>query len=193
MEWGGSEVSKKIQNHISAVGVTIKNIKNATEKRSDDKPLKEQKIDFAALEAFKLTRTVVAKSLEAETKTNEIFSQVSLFVSMLKLFIEDKSFSFISGELVVASEGPPLPLAKLSSGEKQLLILFIEALLQRQRPYIFLADEPELSLHIAWQRRILTAVRSLNPNAQIVVATHSPEIAGKFKHCLLDMEDILHA
>ena len=75
--------------------------------------------------------------------------------------------------------------------EKQLLILFIEALLQRQRPFIFLADEPELSLHISWQRGILSAIRSINPNAQIVVATHSPEIAGKFRDCLMDMEDIL--
>ena len=92
----------------------------------------------------------------------------------------------------MTTEGP-LPLAKLSSSEKQLLILFIEALLQRQRPYIFLADEPELSLHIAWQRNIIAAIRSLNSNAQIVVATHSPEIAGKFKDCLLDMGEILHA
>jgi ABC-type lipoprotein export system ATPase subunit len=189
---GGSEVSKKIQHHISAVGVTIKNLKFAAEKIGDEPSPNYQDIDFAALEAFKLTRAVVAKSLEAEARTENIFSQVSLFLSTLKLFVEDKAFSFSGGELVVASEGQ-LPLAKLSSGEKQLLILFVEALLQRQRPYIFLADEPELSLHIAWQRKILSAIRALNPNAQIVVATHSPEIAGKFKHCLLDMEDILHA
>lgn len=189
---GGIEVSKKIQDHISAVGTTIKNIEIASEKKGDEKAIRELKIDFAALEAFKLTRAVVAKSLDAESRTNDIFSQVTLFISTLKSFISDKEFSFSGGELVVISEGS-VPLAKLSSGEKQLLILFIEALLQRQRPFIFLADEPELSLHIAWQRSILTAIRALNPNAQIVVATHSPEIAGKFKQCLLDMEDILHA
>ena len=189
---GGSDVTKRIQDHISAVGTTIKNLHLASEQKGKDLHNIDINIDFAALEAFKLTRTVVTKSLEAETRTDAIFSQVSLFLSTLKTFIADKEFSFSGGELVVASEGP-LPLAKLSSGEKQLLILFIEALLQRQRSFIFLADEPELSLHIAWQRNILTAIRALNPNAQIVVATHSPEIAGKFKHCLLDMEDILHA
>lgn len=188
----GSEVSKRIQDHIAAVGATIRNMQLATRKPIKDTEAPEPKIDFAALEAFKLTRTVVAKSLDAEVRTEAIFSQVTLFLQTLKSFITDKAFSFSGGELVVASEGP-LPLAKLSSGEKQLLILFIEALLQRQRPYIFLADEPELSLHIGWQRNIITAIRSLNPNAQIVVATHSPEIAGKFKHCLLDMEEILHA
>ena len=110
----------------------------------------------------------------------------------LRSFVPDKTFTFTLGELTVANEGS-IPLAKLSSGEKQLLILFIEALLQRQQPYIFLADEPELSLHISWQRNIVSAIRSLNPNAQIVVATHSPEIAGKYKNRILDMEDILHA
>jgi predicted ATPase len=188
---GGTEVAKKIQDHISAVGKTIKYIKAATSVKGKDQSSNDLKIDIAALEAFKLTRTVVAKSLDAETRTDAIFSQVSLFLATLKSFIADKTFSFNGGELIVASEGP-LPLVKLSSGEKQLLILFIEALLQRQRPFIFLADEPELSLHISWQRNILTAIRALNPNAQIVVATHSPEIAGKFKHCLLDMEAILH-
>lgn len=189
----GTEITKRIQNHIAAVGSTIKNIQLATSKSSNEvTELDASRIDFSALESFKLTRKVVEKSLQAETKTEAIFSQVNLFIETLKSFINDKSFSFGSGGLIVATEGP-LPLAKLSSGEKQLLILFIEALLQRQKPYIFLADEPELSLHIAWQRNIIAAIRSLNPNAQIVVATHSPEIAGKFKHCLLDMVEILNA
>ena len=188
----GTEVSKRIQDHIAAVGATIRNIQLSSGGKSKDSETLKLKVDFAALEAFKLTRTVVDKSLAAEERTNAIFSQVTLFLETLKRFITDKAFSFNGGELVVTTEGP-LPLAKLSSGEKQLLILFIEALLQRQRPYIFLADEPELSLHIAWQRNIIAAIRSLNSNAQIVVATHSPEIAGKFKDCLLDMGEILHA
>lgn len=186
----GPEISKRIQDHIAAVGLTIRNLR-LFGKGNNVAKAPEPRIDFSALEAFKLTRTVVKKSLQAEEKTEAIFKQVTAFLKTLKLFIADKSFSFSGGDLVVEMEGP-LPLAKLSSGEKQLLILLIEALLQRERPYIFLADEPELSLHIAWQRNIIAAIRSLNPNAQIVVATHSPEIAGKFKHCLLNMGEILH-
>jgi ABC-type lipoprotein export system ATPase subunit len=192
----GSEVSKKIQEHISSVTSTVRNLKllskkPGTEKETPKEHGKERKIDLAALEAFKLTQTVVEKSLAAEEKTKTIFSQVDLFIRTLKTFVEDKTFEFSSGELTVANGGA-IPLVKLSSGEKQLLILFIEALLQRERPVIFLADEPELSLHISWQRNIIAAIRSLNPNAQIIVATHSPEIAGKFHNCILDMEDILH-
>lgn len=84
----------------------------------------------------------------------------------------------------------PISLFKLSSGEKQLLILLIETLLQRKERCIFLADEPEISLHIEWQREIISSVLALNPNAQIIVATHSPEIAGKHKSKIIKMNDI---
>ena len=72
------------------------------------------------------------------------------------------------------------------------MILLIETILQREKPTIFLADEPELSLHISWQRKILSSVLAINPNAQIVVATHSPEIAGKFPTKLISMSEVLH-
>ena len=88
------------------------------------------------------------------------------------------------------SSGEEVSLFKLSSGEKQLLILLIEALLQRESNCIFLADEPEISLHIEWQREIISSVLSLNPNAQIIVATHSPEIAGKYKSKIKKMSEI---
>jgi len=190
---GGSDVAKKIQNHISAVGKAINNVHSLSNKNENNYSVTANfAVDFAALEASKLIDTVVAKSLSAEKRTKELFSQLDLFFSTLRSFITEKSFFFRDGELAIESK-EELPLSKLSSGEKQLLILFIEALLQRQRPYIFLADEPELSLHIAWQKNILTATRLINPNAQIVVATHSPEIAGKFRNCILDMENILHA
>lgn len=178
----GPEVSKQIHDHILAASTIAKNLKT----KAKDIP-----IDISALEAFRLTQTVVDKSLKAERDTDAIFSQVTLFIATLESFVPEKKFSFVAGELVVSAKGE-IKLSRLSSGEKQLLILFIESLLQRERPFVFLADEPELSLHISWQRKIITAIRSLNPNAQIIVATHSPEIAGKFRECILDMEDILH-
>ncbi|HFW6085601.1 TPA: AAA family ATPase, partial [Salmonella enterica subsp. enterica serovar Enteritidis] len=82
--------------------------------------------------------------------------------------------------------------SNLSSGEKQLLILFIETLLQQNKPFIYLTDEPELSLHIAWQRKIIPAIKQLNPNAQIIAATHSPEVASKYRNAIFDMEKLVH-
>ena len=94
--------------------------------------------------------------------------------------------------LVDGSKGEQvsIPVTSLSSGEKQLFILLTEVLLQRGMPYIFIADEPELSLHIEWQRLILKVLSELNENVQIVVATHSPEIASSFPDNVVNMSNI---
>ena len=83
-----------------------------------------------------------------------------------------------------------IPITSLSSGEKQLFILLSEALLQQASSHLFIADEPELSLHIEWQQMILQTLSELNPNAQIIVATHSPEIAGSFPSKVINMKNI---
>ena len=176
----GNDVSKKIQEHTTAVAKIVNQFKSGQ---------RDQPIDIRALDALRTTQNVVRMSLDAESKSDEIFKQANLFTEKLKEFATDKKFEFINGILKVKSpEG--ISISKLSSGEKQLLILFIETLLQREQPYIFLADEPELSLHIAWQRNIIKAIRELNPNAQVIVATHSPEIAGPHRNNILDIEDL---
>ena len=96
-----------------------------------------------------------------------------------------------SNELVISTKDKePLEITKLSSGEKQLLIILTEALLQNARPYVYIADEPELSLHVNWQETLVTSIRAINPKAQIFFATHSPEIVGPFQEKMFDMEDI---
>ena len=37
-------------------------------------------------------------------------------------------------------------------------------------------DEPEISLHVEWQQRLISLIRELNPNVQIVLTTHSPAL-----------------
>ena len=37
-------------------------------------------------------------------------------------------------------------------------------------------DEPEISLNIEWQKKIIQYIRELNPNVQVIIATHSPAI-----------------
>jgi predicted ATP-dependent endonuclease of OLD family len=64
----------------------------------------------------------------------------------------------------------------LSSGEKQMLVILLSALVQDGRPGALFMDEPEISLHIEWQQRLITLIRALNPNVQIILCTHSPAI-----------------
>ena len=81
------------------------------------------------------------------------------------------------GILVYSEAGKDIGLPSLSSGEKHVMTLFIEVLLSESNS--ILIDEPEISLHIDWQRRLTSAMHRLNPNAQIILTTHAPEIMAK--------------
>lgn len=79
----------------------------------------------------------------------------------------------------------------LSSGEKQLLVIMLTALVQESRPAVMFMDEPEISLHIEWQQRLITLVHTLNPKAQIILCTHSPAIImDGWLDAVTEIEDI---
>lgn len=81
-----------------------------------------------------------------------------------------------SNEILFSQYGETLQPYMLSSGEKQILVILLTALVQENRPGVMLMDEPEISLHIEWQQRLITLIRTLNPNTQIILCTHSPAI-----------------
>lgn len=66
----------------------------------------------------------------------------------------------------------------LSSGEQHELVLFYELLFKTEENALILIDEPELSLHVAWQVQFLkdlSAVTRLS-GFDVLMATHSPQI-----------------
>lgn len=174
-----TNISSKIQFHLNSVDSVIKKIKE----NSDG-------IDIKPLEALRKTRKVIELSLKANEKIIQVKKQINLFLEKLKEFMPDKKFTIESGKLAVKNNFGEIKVGKLSSGEKQLIILLIEALLQREQDYLLLADEPEISLHIEWQGKIIPAVRELNPNAQVIVATHSPEVAAPYRDKIFNMSEI---
>ncbi|MDR1416920.1 MAG: ATP-binding protein [Prevotellaceae bacterium] len=88
--------------------------------------------------------------------------------------------------------GEELTLSQLSAGEKQLLIILTSALIQDGKPFVLLMDEPEISLDIDWQYRLIAAIRALNPSCQLIAATHSPAVFGDgWNDKLFFMENLL--
>ena len=65
---------------------------------------------------------------------------------------------------------------QLSSGEKQMLVILLTVLVENEEPYVLFMDEPEISLHIEWQQRLIETILNLNPNVQIILTTHSPAV-----------------
>ena len=81
-----------------------------------------------------------------------------------------------SNELSFIQYDEPLSPYKLSSGEKQVLLILLTVLTEDRQPYVLFMDEPEASLHFEWQKRLISIVHELNPNAQIILTTHSPAL-----------------
>lgn len=65
---------------------------------------------------------------------------------------------------------------QLSSGEKQMLVILLTVLVRDGKHCVLFMDEPEASLHIEWQQKLIGMIRSLNPNLQLILTTHSPTI-----------------
>ena len=65
---------------------------------------------------------------------------------------------------------------QLSSGEKQMLAIMLTVLVEDMQHYVLFMDEPEVSLHIEWQKRLIDLILELNPNVQIILTTHSPAV-----------------
>lgn len=72
----------------------------------------------------------------------------------------------------------PNKIQYLSSGEKQLITFFANLIFNVKNSCIFVVDEPELSLHLSWQKPFIAQILDINKNVQLVFATHSPEIVG---------------
>ena len=79
-------------------------------------------------------------------------------------------------EIRFSQIGETLVPYQLSSGEKQMLAILLTVLVEDQQPYVLFMDEPEVSLHIEWQKRLIELIVELNPNVPIILTTHSPAV-----------------
>lgn len=120
----------------------------------------------------------IIEALTAGNPTDEIIAQKrlyydtidSLFVSTgKKIDRQSNSLGFVMGCRRITPY-------QLSSGEKQMLIILTSALINGRHESIMIMDEPEISLHFDWQRRLIEDIMTLNPKMQVIIATHSPAV-----------------
>ena len=94
-----------------------------------------------------------------------------------ELFAETgKTIVRTENEIRFSQIGETLVPYQLSSGEKQMLAILLTVLVEDDQSYVLFMDEPEVSLHIEWQKRLIDLCLELNPNVQIILTTHSPAV-----------------
>lgn len=118
----------------------------------------------------------------AISKFNQAFINTKLLTTLHDL---DKNrfnrpvFNNIKGDLVTIEQ--------LSDGEKQLYGRVVALMMLEPRNSIILIDEPEISLHPAWQQEIMKIYANIGKNNQFIIATHSPQIIANtpYKNLIL--------
>ncbi|MEN4766327.1 AAA family ATPase [Pantoea agglomerans] len=144
------------------------------------------------MNAFSLSRTryLVERYNEYKEKKDSISYKMNLFIRKLNKLFDGRKVFYVSDSneiSFVCGLKDDLSLFDLSSGEKQLLILIGEVLLNEHNPCIFIADEPEISLHVSWQEMLVDTMSELNSNMQLIFATHSPDIVSKRTNKIISM------
>ncbi len=139
--------------------------------------------DILVVPLISRTKSMVEYARKLEKHRNDIFAPLRLYEDIVNTFFEDKTIIVDeSGSLEIKSSSQSaFNWRFLSSGEKQILILLTQALLRLNNPVVYIADEPELSLHVTWQEKLLDSLEKIGGQKQIIVATHSPDIVGKYR------------
>lgn len=137
------------------------------------------------------TRQLVNFAQELENKREQLFSPLISYMQIANSFFTEKKLEVTDkGEIRIIPKVPQrkaLDWRHLSSGEKQILILLTQALLAAESPTLYVADEPELSLHVSWQAMLLGALTKLAGRCQFIIATHSPDVASEFGDKIIDL------
>lgn len=124
---------------------------------------------------------------------DDLAKRIDLFMSNINRKFRHKSIKIDKAVGFIATEesGRVLPLEALSSGEQHELVLVYDLLFRVKSNTLVLIDEPELSLHVVWQKNFLDDLLEIvkTTNFDVLIATHSPFIAGDRSDLMIPLSD----
>ena len=140
--------------------------------------LQRKYLDYRVNIGNRIIETLQSGEADAAEKAQQISQPKKRFQDILDdLFTETgKKIIRSENEIKFSSLGEVLAPYQLSSGEKQILVILLTVLVEDNEHYVLFMDEPEVSLHIEWQKRLIDLILELNPNVQIILTTHSPAV-----------------
>lgn len=155
--------------------------------------LQRRYLDYQVNVGNRMIQLLTSGAPNAKEEATEASAYKTMFLDLVDdLFSETgKRIDRTSNELSFMQFGEQLSPYKLSSGEKQMLIILLTALTQDRQPYVLFMDEPEASLHFEWQKRLIDMVLQLNPQVQIILTTHSPAVVmNGWADCVTEIGEI---
>ena len=161
------EKKAEYKNSVIYIPVGVNDLGDLEEKIADYYITKAEELD-----SFKEALQNVQRYLK------DIFDGLDLSFNISKIDYKEKKV-FLSNHL-----NQEFQIGSMSTGEKTLMSKVLYLYFQDIKNKIILIDEPELSLHPAWQNRVLKLYENFakENNCQIIIATHSPHIIGSAKN-----------
>jgi len=124
----------------------------------------------------------------------QIKNLINTFIHNMNDFYIDKhvDFHLEEGLRIFSDQGQILPPSTLSSGEKQLLLLFCHTIMASEKSSIVIIDEPEISLNVTWQRNLIRALLDCVGRGyfQLVLATHSLELLTQYNNHVVKLRNL---
>ena len=167
----------------------IKDLNSIVNNKNINKRQGFEKIVTLLIKLQELNRLdgIIKFANDIEKKKEKVKKPLEDFLSIVNSFIGTSS---TKKEIKLSRDGKPflsvndkkrIDIKYLSSGEKQIIIFFAYLILNLKQGQngIFIVDEPEMSLHLYWQKIFVDKIIEANPNIQILFATHAPEIIGR--------------
>ena len=124
----------------------------------------------------------------------ELINKLDLYVSIInsRLTFKKIRISRQEGLEIISDHKKKLALSSLSSGEQQEIVLFYELIFETPDKSLLLIDEPEISLHIVWQKIFMNDLQKVTDlkKLNVIVATHSPQIISNYWDNQIDLGEI---
>jgi len=183
---------KQLQEALKKIEQYFTNLKSVLDYSKDE----EEKFNILYItnvNQFRKIKDLIKEFEDFENKSKRYFEPIQQYLDSINYFLKDSSkelyFDKVNSILrfrVLDKNGKSIyenrDIDTLSSGEKQILILFTYIKFNYRCGKLFIIDEPELSLHPKWQEGFLDEIKKIMPqDTQLIFATHSPSIVGKNK------------
>ena len=140
--------------------------------------LQRRYLDYQVNLGNRIIEMLQSGKQDAPVLAQQLSENKKQFHDIVDSLFEDTKKTIIrtENEIRFMQMGETLMPYQLSSGEKQMLVILLTVLVEDHQPYVLFMDEPEVSLHIEWQKRLINIIMQLNPNVQVILTTHSPAV-----------------
>lgn len=163
---------------INADVLTKMDVSLATELDWQLYKLQRKYLDYQVNIGNRMIEVLQSGAPDAAQKAQELSEPKKKFQDIMDSLFADTGKKIVrtENEIRFTQIGETLVPYQLSSGEKQILAILLTVLVEDLKPYVLFMDEPEVSLHVEWQKQLIDLILELNPNVQIILTTHSPAV-----------------